>query len=271
MSAATPLTPTVPTAVRPTWGRPLAAEWVKARSLRSVPWTLAVTAVVSLGFNVLAVTVSSARWDEVGGEGFDLVGVMLQPGAAIGQLGVAVLAVLLVTGEYGGATIAPTLLAVPRRTPVLAAKALLVGAAALVVGEVVGWLSYGYGALVFHDRLDVSLGHDQQWRIVLGFGPVLAVTALFALGVGAIVRHTAAGIAVTLGLMLVVPSVVAALPGRAAEWVSTLVPGGLAFHSLLLSPGDDGVVSPWVGFAVALGWAVVALGLATAALVRRDA
>lgn len=251
--------------------RPLAAEWVKSRSLRSLPCTVAVTAVLALGLNVLAVTVASARWDEIGGEGFDLVGVMLQPGAAVAQWGVAMFAVLIVSGEYGGATIAPTLLAVPRRTPVLAAKALLVGGVTLVMGAVVGLLSYGYGALVLHGRFDVSPGHEQLWRVVLGFGPVLAVTALFALGIGALVRHTAGGIAVTLGLLLVVPSVVATLPGRAAEWVSTVMPGGLGFHSLLLRADDTAVVSPWTGFAIAVGWVVVVGAAATAALVRRDA
>lgn len=247
------------------------AEWIKARSLRSTVWTLGVTALLAVGFDVLAVSLASARWDEVGGDGFDLAGVMLQPGAAVAQLGFAVLAVLVVGGEYSGSTIAPTLLGIPRRTPVLVAKVLVVGAVALLVGEVIGLVSYAYGALVFHDRVDVSLGHDQLWRIVFGVGPVLAVTAWFALGIGALVRHTAGAIAVTLALLLVVPGVLEALPGRAAALISTLLPGGQCFHTLLYSPGDGTVVSPWTGFAIAVGWVALTLAAAAAALLRRDA
>ena len=86
-----------------------------------------------------------------------------------------------------------------------------------------------------------------------------------------LVRHTAGALGVTIGVMLVVPSVVAALPGRAAEWISTVMPGGLAFHSLMLSPDGGDVVSPGTGFAIAVGWVVVTLAAATVALVRRDA
>ncbi len=251
--------------------RPLAAEWTKARSLRSTPWTIGVTTALAVGFNVLASLVSAAHWDTRGGDGFDLVGVVLQPGAAVAQLGFLVVAALLVTGEYGGGTISPTLLGMPRRTPVLAAKAVLVSAVALGLGLVAALISFGVGMAVYGDRTSVSLLHDDLWRVVIGFPLTLLVTALFSLGVATLVRHTAAALATVIGLVVVLPSVIGALPGRAAEWVATLMPGGWSFHSVMLARGDHDLLGPWAGFAVAAGWAVVALGLGLRSLLRRDA
>lgn len=250
---------------------PFAAEWVKARTLRSTPWTVGVTMTLSVGFNVLASVVSAAQWDSRGGDGFDLVGVILQPGAAIAQLGFLVVAALLVTGEYGGGTMSPTLLGVPRRAPVLVAKAAVVGALALVLGLVAGAISFGVGAVVYGDKTTVSLFHDDLWRVVLGFPLTLLVTALFALGLAAVVRHTAAALGTVIALVVVLPSVVGALPGKASEWVAMLMPGGWSFHSVLLANGDDEVLGPWAGFGVSIAWTAVALGLGLWSLTRRDA
>ena len=103
------------------------SEWTKIRSLRSTAWSFAALVVVSVGFSILATSIYTANWDHLSADDRvnmveDPIGLILQPGAAWGQIAMCVLGVLLFAGEYSTGMIRATMLAVPRRTPVLAAK-----------------------------------------------------------------------------------------------------------------------------------------------------
>jgi ABC-type transport system involved in multi-copper enzyme maturation permease subunit len=99
-------------------------EWIKLRSLRSTWLTLAIAVAASAG---IALTIGSSSTTSGGMfVGNTLVGML------IGVLLIGVVGVLAMTSEYTSGTIRATFAAAPRRLRVLAAKAAVVGAVALI-------------------------------------------------------------------------------------------------------------------------------------------
>src|SRR5689334_16015757 len=94
------------------------AEWTKLRTTRGVAWLLLAAAVL---------TVATAAVLPCPRAGCDTVGIALS-GVYLGQLPVAVLGVLTVSGEHSTGLIRTTLTAAPHRPAVLAAKALVLAA-----------------------------------------------------------------------------------------------------------------------------------------------
>jgi ABC-2 type transport system permease protein len=252
------------------------SEWLKLRSLRSTGWTIAATIVVSLGMCLLATSLYSSQWSTLSSAEReelrqDPIGLILQPGLQWGQIAICVLAVLAITGEYGTGAIRSSLLAVPTRTPLLGAKALVVALVTFGLGELIAFASFAIGAPIVSRHVPVGLGDDGVLRALLGTGVFLALTSLLALGIATIVRNTAAGITTVIALVTVVPAATSFLPGRLGEYLSTYLPGGQAGLSIMSSGHDTYLtVGPWTGLVVAAGWAAVALSLAAIALRHRD-
>jgi ABC-2 type transport system permease protein len=94
---------------------------------------------------------------------------------------------------------------------VLAAKAAITGTAMLIAGEAVSLTSFFIVQGVLHTKhLSVSFSHPGVPGAVLANGTLLLVCSLFAVAMGAIVRHTAGGIAATIAL-ITVPSILGLL------------------------------------------------------------
>src|SRR5512140_2065770 len=72
----------------------------------------------------------------------DPVSTILGSGLEFGQLTICVLGVLVMTSEYSTGVIRASLLAVPRRIPMLAAKAVVFAALVFVIGECVTFPSF---------------------------------------------------------------------------------------------------------------------------------
>jgi ABC-2 type transport system permease protein len=254
----------------------VAGEWTKLRSLRSTRWAFAAYVALSIGFCALATSLTAANWDHASAADrrdtlADPIGLILQSGGVWGEIAICVLGVLLFAGEYSTGMIRATMLAVPRRTPVLAAKATVFAAVTFVVAEVVAFASFFIGRAIIAEHVPVSLGDPGVLRAVLGTGLALAVVGLFAMSLGVLVRHLAGAITLAIGLVTVLPTVASALPGRVADYVKTYLPGGNSV-GLIMSSGHspNAVVTPWEGFAIACGWTAIALALATVSLRRRD-
>jgi len=117
----------------------LAFEWTKLRSVRSNYWTLLIAAVVTLGVTAIAAqAIASAPGPPPGGPVNPLTSSFLGYGEYT-VLPVTVLSVLTFTSEYASGLIRTTFTAVPRRRAVLAAKAAVIGAAALIAGELLAY------------------------------------------------------------------------------------------------------------------------------------
>ena len=115
------------------FGRLLRAEWTKIRSVRSTLWSLFAFVVVAVGFSVLIAAVIAHDWNAPGNHPnhvrllTDPTSVIYGAGFGLGQLAICVLGVMVITTEYTTGAIRASLLAVPKRIPMLAAKAVVCG------------------------------------------------------------------------------------------------------------------------------------------------
>jgi ABC-type transport system involved in multi-copper enzyme maturation permease subunit len=261
-----------------TFGHLLQSEWTKIRSVRSTVWTLAAFVVVTVGFTVLLTFLISSNWNSGQDHASrnatilaDPVSFIMGAGIGLGQLTICVLGALLITTEYSTGVIRASLLAVPRRIPMLTAKAVVFTALILVLSEIVCLASFFIGSAILHSHVAVSLGDPNVARAVIGAGLYLTVLGLFALAIGALIRHTAGAISAVIGVVLILPILTGLLPGSVGAHINAYLPqqaGALIAHAHQES-GD--LLTAWQGFGVLCLWTVVLLGAAIYLLRRRDA
>jgi ABC-2 type transport system permease protein len=258
----------------PGFGSVLLAEWTKLRTVRSTAWALLAVAVLTVG---LSAFVCSALDTDAGALSDDDSVAPSVSGVYVGQIAVAAMAVLAATGEYATGMIRTSFTAVPRRRQVLAAKALVVAAVALVCGLAASVASFlvGQPILAGNGFLATSLGDPAALRAVVGSALYLAVLALLALGVGTIVRRPAGAVGATLGLLFAPLVVAMFLPGRLQELALDYGPMTAGLAVQLTKPAGiiagTVPVAPWTGFAVFCGYAATALLAAFWLVTRRDA
>jgi hypothetical protein len=242
-------------------------EWIKLRSLRSTWWTLALTVV---GAVVLGTVIGINTRNAAG----DLTNNALA-GIAPGLLLAGVLGVLAMTSEYSSGMIRATLAAVPRRPLVLAAKAAVLGAVMLAAGQIAAFASFLAGGLALrHGIAAPSLGQPGVLRAVLLTGTALCLSGLLGLGLGAIIRHTAAAIAVLAGGVYVAGMFVGFVAQGAMAYLPLIIVGNSLSTTQPESCGGAAcphLLSAWTGLAVFCLYAVVALAAGCWLLVRRDA
>jgi ABC-type transport system involved in multi-copper enzyme maturation permease subunit len=249
------------------------AEWIKLRSLRSSKWTLAALVVVTVGLGALISAEVAAHWAHVSAADkatWDPTNQSLV-GAAFGQLAVAVFGVLAITAEFTSGTIRSSVAAAPRRTPLLAAKSIVYGGVALVVGEVISFVSYFIGQALFSGHTPVShIGDPGVVRAVALTGAYFALVSLISLGIGFALRHTAGAIASLVGILIVLPSVLAALPTGAQNALEKFMPEQIAASSTGAVLPEAHYFGPWTGFGVLCLYAAVAMAIGGWTFLRRD-
>jgi ABC-2 type transport system permease protein len=249
------------------------SEWTKLRTVRSTMWTIAVTVVVGIGVSVLATGEVQVHWATMSPPtraGFDPIQVSLTA-AFFCQLVLGVLGVLVMSAEYGTGTIRATFSAAPRRPIVLAAKVVVFGLVALGVGEAVTFVSFLAGQAMLSSPVPhATLATPGALRAVVGTGLYLCVVALLGLGLASLLRHTAGAISAFVGVLLVLPIIVAALPSSLQNDITRFLPLQMGQAFMQAHPGPH-VFAPWTGFFVLIGYCVAVLGFAVALLVRRDA
>jgi ABC-2 type transport system permease protein len=239
-------------------------EWIKLRSLRSTWWVLALTVAGAAG---IAVAVGVNTQDAAA----DLTNNALA-GIALGLLLAGVLGVLAMTGEYSSGTIRATLAAVPNRPLVLAAKAAVFGGLALAAGEAAAFLAFFAGGAALPAGIPApTLGQPGVLRAVVLGGAGYCLIGLLGVGLGAVVRHSPAAIALLVGGVYVLAQLVAGF----ATWMMAWLPIAIVANSLSVTrPAGDAQVrflSPWAGLAVLGLYAAVALAAGAVVLARRDA
>ncbi|WP_432079783.1 ABC transporter permease [Streptomyces sp. YPW6] len=260
----------------PGFGQLMLSEWTKIRSVRSTVWSLAILVVVSLIFTALFMQMGVANWDKTepaqqAEMRLDPTGTILGSGILLSQLAVCVLGVMVIASEYSTGMIRASLLAVPKRVPVLAAKTAVFGLLVLVVGEVTAFGSFLIGAPLLEEKAPVALGDPGVLRAVAGTGLYLALLGLFALAVGAIIRHTAASITGVIGFVLVLTPMAALLPGKIGTYVFAYLPTQAGFMMTQQQARAGDVLGPWQGIGVFALWTAALLAVAAVLLRRRDA
>jgi ABC-2 type transport system permease protein len=254
----------------------LHAEWTKLRTVPSTAWLLLTAIVLTVGVSTLATVAekcpASCAEDTTK---LSLTGILL------GQAAVAVLAVLVITGEYSSGMIRITLTAVPRRATALAAKAIVLVGVVLAVGAVAvlgsvlaaHFILPGNGFTGAHGSEALSLTAGPTLRATAGSVLYLALIALLGLGLATAVRDSGASIAVLLALLYIVPlfSELGVLDPVWSHRFQRYGPmtAGLAIEvtrNIAKQP-----IGPWQGLGVLAAWAAAAL-LAGGLLLRlRDA
>jgi ABC-2 type transport system permease protein len=281
--SATGATTQVSTAVaqpasRAGFGNLMLAEWTKLRSVRSTPWSLAIFVIASLGLTALFCwltvrAIQTGRADRRNGDLVaDPVAFILGTGLSLGQLAICVLGVLTMTTEYTTGVIRASLLAVPKRLPVLAAKCVVFAALIFVIAEIISFCSFFIGRSYVHPLVTVSLSQPGVTRAVIGAGLYLTVLALFALAIGALIRHTAGGIAIVIALVLIAPGLLSLLDSYTwGAHIHAWFPTVAGTYITADHQQSDQLLSPWQGFAVFCGWTALMLAAGAYLLKRRDA
>jgi ABC-type transport system involved in multi-copper enzyme maturation permease subunit len=249
------------------------SEWTKLRSLRSTRWSLLVAVLLGVGFPLLFATILSHRWSHLSPrERADRnpLDVALS-GVHVSQLAIGVLGVLVISGEYSTGMIRSTFLAVPKRLPVLWAKAgvFAVVSFALMLPTVLIAFFGSQAILGNHHILQISFSHPGVARTVIGGAVYLMLVGVFALGLGAIVRNTAGGIALFAAIMFVIPPLLNILPSDWYDAINPYLPSTAGDAIFSLTHGKD-TLAPWPGFALFAGYTALSLAVAAVLLVRRD-
>lgn len=248
----------------------LAFEWTKLRSVRSNYWTLLIVAVVTLGVTaIVAQSIASAPAPPPGGSMNSLSSSFLGYGE-YAVLPVTVLSVLTFTSEYASGLIRTTFTAVPRRGAVLAAKAAVTGAAALLAGELLAFACFFFTqAILSRHHRGLALSHHGALWAVLAAGLVLAACAVVGVGVGAVIRHTAGAIAAAVTVIYLLAALCLALP---SPWKVMLGKFTLPFaaYQLVTSHPQPGLLSPGLSVLVVIGWPAAAVLAAALVITRRD-
>jgi ABC-2 type transport system permease protein len=230
--------------------RAVHAEWLKAWSEPGTGWVLGALALASLT---------------------SLTSVYL--GAAVA----AVAGVLAIGGEYGTGMIRVTLTAIPRRTTVLAAKALVLSglvlaASALAVGTsmLADWLILsGHGSTAARGFDLVSAG---AWQASFRTTLYLMLVAVISLGVTAAVREVAAATGAALGLLYLFPIAESLASDQTIQRRLAQIGPLAAGLDAQASTGVSGLpLTPWQGLGVVALWAAGALVLGGLVLCGRDA
>jgi ABC-2 type transport system permease protein len=243
----------------------LACEWTKFRAVRSTYWTLLVAAATPIGFSAfIAFALSSAA---KGPAPDPLLPGLLSLEYAV--LAVSVLGVLTFSSEYSTGLIRTTFAAIPRRRVVLAAKAAVTGAVTLAAGEVVAFVSFFASQAVLHrHHQGVSLSHPGVPGAVLADGILLCVCALLGVALGAIIRHTAGGIAAAVAV-IVLPSLTVVLPAPWNDRIGRFTLLEAARQVTVLHPATT-LFAPAISLLILLAWPAAALLAAALLITRRD-
>jgi ABC-2 type transport system permease protein len=254
----------------------LHAEWTK---LRTAPGTAGLlVAAVGLTVAVSAAAAVATRCPAAGC-GQDPAKVSLT-GVYLGQVAVAIVAVQAIGGEYSSGMIRTTLAAMPRRTTVLAAKAVLVTGLTLAAGilAIAGSLLAGrlilpgHGFTAAHGFAPLSLADGPVLRAAAGSVLYLALIALLSLGAATAVRDSAVAIGLVLGLLYLFPIVAAVVSDPHVQRHLQQIAPMTAGLDIQATTGLRSLpLSPWAGLGVLAAWAVAALLAGGLVLRLRDA
>jgi ABC-2 type transport system permease protein len=235
----------------------LRAEWQKLRTVSDLAVLVVLTVILTIAVSAISAVVA--------GPGDTDPGRAVLLGVEVGQAVAAIAGVQILAGEFGTRLIGATLLALPRRGRVLAAKGLLlsasVGGAAVVA--VLGSLAIG------RSLLTVPSSGALARAVTLSILHLILV-ALLGLGVGALVRSAVAAVTVVLGLLYLMPILLPMFPDPHLQRLLYRLTPGTAVQSLQ-STTYDLPLRPWAALGVVALWTAVALTVGTASFVRRDA
>jgi ABC-type transport system involved in multi-copper enzyme maturation permease subunit len=254
------------------------SEWTKLRTLRSTRYGLLAAFAMTIGFALIPALVNASRWHTmsvVEQARFDPLETSLI-GVALAQLAIGVLGVMIISGEYSTGMIRSTFMAVPKRLPVLWAKAGVFGLVTLALSVPATLIAF-FGAQAIlrghsvggHD-IALSFGDPGVARAVVGGALYLTLVGLFGLGLGGIIRSTAGGISALAAILFVIPPLLNVLPSSWNNAISPYLPSNAGQAIMGVSDRGASMLAPWTGLALFAGYVAVTIAVAAILLRRRD-
>ncbi len=260
------------------------SEWTKFWSIRSTYIVFALAVFFMVGLSVLiawgiSTAVEENDFDAPASLLLDSAWLSLQ-GINLAQLAVGVLGILAVTGEYSSGMIRATFSAVPKRIPVLIAKAVLVVLAIIVVMGPAAFAAFLLAQGILSEQgLNAQLSDPGVTRAVFGASLFLAMVGVLGSVLGWLLRSAAGAVFALVAILILLPVL---LPLVQLDWVQTIadyLPSTAGQAIWTIDPDNllvgllqgEARFGPWEGFAVMVGWAVAGLAVAGWMLLRRDA
>lgn len=258
----------------------VAAEWLKFLALRSTPWSLAISALVVLGFNVGAAVEHYIHWGmervtpaQFIAQGLPLLDAFDTNAGIVSVILASAIGSLAVTGEYSTGLIRTTFTAVPARRSVMAAKVSVIVAVMTGFGAIVAAASFGVTQAILSGRhAGVSIGYPGALRVVVASALLAPLSALVGVAIGALVRHSAAAVAGSFVILQVLPLLIR----DGSHWPAIFAHAlpYEAWNRLVAVPYPPaGTAYPWTvtgAWIVFAAWALAAAVLAVTAVYRRD-
>jgi hypothetical protein len=250
----------------------VAAEWIKTRSLRSTPWTLALTVLFVVSSSAVATRTDTAAlagpadfrpFDTYPAAGY---WTLILVACSMGALGVV--------SEYASGLIRTTTVAVPARGSVVLAKATVTAALWTAAGTAASTGSFLVSQAVLDGhQAGVPFTHPGVFRALVASALLAPVSALVGLGVGVLLRHSAGTMVTGVFVLLMLPTIFSESSRPSAAVRHALVAS--AWQRLVQNwgPGPDSlghtatVPGSWAVYAL---WPLVTVGLALLVVRRRD-
>ena len=257
-----------------TQGRVLQSEWTKFRSLRSTIYTLMTAVVLMIGIGALFSAVNANQYHTMSAAdkaAFNPISTSLT-GIAFAVVAFGVLGVLMMSGEYSTGMIRASLTVVPRRLPVLWAKLAVFAGAIFSISLVASFISFFIGqALLSSHHLNVAITAPGALRSVIGAALYVTVAGMIGVALGTLFRNTAAGIATFAAVFFVIPPLTGLLPASVSSHLAPYLPSNAGEAVWGGAVNVHNALSPWTGFALLCGYAVVLIGAGAWRLRRADA
>jgi ABC-2 type transport system permease protein len=258
------------------FGNVVSSEWMKIRTVRSTFWTL-VTLFAGSALITLLICLAAANSyakDLAAGKP-DSADIVLVGLAFVGQIAAYVLGVMTISAEYSTGGIRTTLTAMPRRTEILVAKAILLAVMVFVIGLATAFLCFYLGNIPLKAKdVGVNLSYPGATRGIFGSALYLAGLAVFGLAMGFLLRHTAGAITIGLALIFIIGNLVQLIPGSVGRWLFKVMPGNAGGQVTSFGETNrhpDKAFAPWTGFTVFAIEVVVLLIIGALLFEKRDA
>jgi ABC-2 type transport system permease protein len=257
---------------RVTIGRVLWSEWVKLWSLRSTRWSFLAGVICMALVGVIAAAIQMGRWSHLSlHERLTIKPIDLSlTGFDFAQLAIGVLGVLIISGEYTTGMISSSVMAVPKRLPILWSKIGVFASVTFVLMLAASLIAFfGSQAFLGSHGLNVGLGSPDALRAIVGNALFLTVLGILCVAIGTLVRNSAGGISTFVGVMFILPVIFEILPASIGNAVHPYLPSSAGEAVAQAVPGEH-MLAPWTGFALFVGYTAVAVAAAALTLKRRD-
>jgi len=239
----------------------IASEALKLRTLR-LPWALPVLGVALSG----VIGAAMVRIDVDRGESVSFADLAAAPAQSVWFLGVIV-SVLATAGEFQHRTVRTTLLQTPRRAQVLTTKAVVLGVYGALLAFLGAAAAVVSGAIAMSSEgLSLELSLDVGWTVA-GSMVIGALWAVFAVGLGLLVRNSTVALVTVLLWTFVIENLVPMVTNspELRQWM----PSNAAV-SVLHGGASPAYAAPEVGALAFVCYTAAVLLAGSASFLRRD-